>query len=108
GEEERLLEEPRPKAAEPDREQRAERRVDGVAAVAPARIQPALEPVRAGHTDERAAALDRPDRRIGVLRDALELLLGNECAHSRGVSPCDRSALDRGLARGVPKSDAAS
>ena len=80
-----LLDDVRPGAAEPDGHQRAEERVDRVAVVAPAPVQPALEAVGAGDADQGAPALEDPHAGIGELGDVIDLVPGvEENAHGRG------------------------
>ena len=86
-EEQRLVERPRRQAAQGDREQRSDERVDRVPAVAPAVVQPALEPVAAGHSDEGALPVHDPYGGVRVLRDPVELFVWLEHASGKARLP---------------------
>ena len=77
-EHERLLEQPRERARQRDRQQPAGERVDGVAAVAPLAVQPRVDAVAAADRRERALAGDAADGRVGVLRDLVDLAFGGD------------------------------
>ena len=81
-EEERLSQQPRPEAAESESDQRPDRGVDRIATVAPARVEPPLQPVGTGNAGERSLPAQRPDRSVRVLSDSVEPLVVVRSRHA--------------------------